>query len=105
MGAWNPNWVAYAVSQGKAPEQLPAGPSTNAAFMAWISEQAAEFTACTDITKETNPGDFAVLLSEWLTDAYPTEPEVEPDPHQLWEMAHPVLPEPFYDGGRLVRAR
>lgn len=105
MTDYTPNWVAFAVSQRKAPEQLPKGAATNAAFMTWISEQAAEFTACTDITKETNPGDFAVLLSEWLTDAYPTEPEVEPDYHQLWEMAHPVLPEPFYDGGRLVRAR
>ena len=104
MADFNPNWVAFAASQAKAPEQLPAGPSTNAAFMAWISEQSIEFTACTGISKETHPGDFAELFSEWLTDAYPAEAEPdEPDYHTLWEMAHPVLPHPYYDGGRLVR--
>lgn len=102
---WNPNWVAFAVSQGKTPEQLATDASTNGAFIIWMAEQAIEFAASTGITKDTHPGEYAELLSEWLTDAYPTEPEVEPDYHQLWEMAHPILPEPFYDGGRLVRGR
>lgn len=105
MVDWNPNWVAYAVSQGTTPERLPDGPSTNAAFIAWMGEQAAAFAACTGIAKDTHPGTFADELADWLTDAYPVEPDPDPDPHQLWGMAHPVLPEPFYDGGRLVRVR
>lgn len=105
MTTWNPNWVAFAASQGERPENLPAAPKTNALFMAWITEEAADFATKTGITKETNPGDFADLFSEWLTDAYPAPDDREPEYHDLWEAAHPVLPEPHYDGGRLVRAR
>lgn len=105
MTDFNPNWVAFAASEGVRPEDLLPGTNTNAAYINWISEQAADFAVKTGITKETNPGDFAVLFSEWLTDAYPAPSDDEPDYHQLWEAAHPVLAEPHYDGGRLVRGR
>ena len=102
MGDWNPNWVAFAAYEGQRPEDLPAGPNTNALFMAWITEQATDFTAKTGVSKETHPGEYADLFSDWLTDAYPAPDDTEPEYHQLWEMAHPVPPEPHYDGGRLV---
>lgn len=108
MDACNPNWVAFAASQGEHPKDLPAGATTNAAYINWISEQAADFTAKTGITKETHPGEYPALFSEWLTDAYPAPDDDEPDDghyHRMWEASHPVLAQPYYDGGRLVRPR
>lgn len=89
-GAFNPNWAAFAAHEGLRPEDLPIGPRTNAAFMAWINKQATEFTAHTGISKATHPGNFADRFSEWLTDAYPADDE-------------PEEPQPYYDGGRLMR--
>ena len=84
MTTFNPNWAAFAHSQGMHPGETMPGPSVNAWFINWISEQAKAFTDATGITKESHPGEYPDLFSEWLTDAYP---------------------QPDYDGGRLVRPR
>ena len=65
----NPNWTAYAHSQGLTPAALPAGIGTNTGFMAWITEQKDAYTAATGATVRT--AGWHDRFSTWLTTRHP----------------------------------